>query len=157
MSECAVEDPTIVVRLTWDGGGLLELPPGREDAAGLWWQTLLPPPFAMRETTAPVSAWVPGDVLLGSVPASSVLAVTVAALGTDGASLEVQRGLLAAAVAHFHYTASIIQDPDGTPLVLGSWPARPTIPVWSAITPQRAGLHVAEAVLAIPVNPVGAP
>ena len=153
MSEaCGGADPVIVVTLAGSGADLA-LPPECPGDEGLWWNALALPDWGMRYTYAPPSQWVPGAVLLAAVPDASAVPITVAARSTSVAGLEVQKARLEAALRRWSYTVSI--DVDGTSL--GSWEALPCIPSWGAVTPQRAGLFVAEASVSIPVNPAGAP
>lgn len=151
MTECAPE-ASIVVTFAWGVDSTLVLNADCDDS-GLWWNTLVLPDWTMRTTTAPPSAWVPGVVALAAVRDAGSLALTVAAKGTDTATLEAQKALLEGAVGQWPYTVSITVD--GT--VLGPWEALPAVPTWGALTPQSAGLYAAEAPLVLTVNPPGSP
>lgn len=148
-------DPLITVTLTWGGDdpGDLVLTPDCPDDDGMWWATLVLPDFAYRYTSAPPSAWVPGNVLLAVVPDSAALALTVGVKGSDTATLEAQKALLTAALAQWPYTVTV----DQGGVTVGAWRADPTMPRWGALAQQDAGLFAAEAVVSIPVNPVGSP
>lgn len=145
-------DPIITVTLTWDGGELA-LTPDCPAGEGLWWNALVLPPFAMRYTQAPPSAWVPGNVLLSAVPDSAPLTLGVGVKGDDVAGLEAQKAVLVDALGQWPYVVTITEGA----ATLGAWRADPTVPQWGALTQQDAGLFAVEAAVSIPLNPTGAP
>lgn len=154
---------TVGITETEDVGDGLTLWPARRDltggpaAAGLWWNTLDLPGFTFRYDYAPTSRWLPGAVLLGAVPDASALNVTVVAQGTDLATLEAQKAALAAGLAQWTYTvfvSAVLAPAD--PVSLGSWAAKPTLPVWGTVTPSLYGMLVCQGAVSIPVNPIGA-
>lgn len=160
MTECATEDPTIEVVLIWGDGeeDTLTLGPDCVDEEGLWWNVLVLPAWTYRNTTAPPSAWVPGNVLLAATRESAVLTLTVAALAADTDALADQKALLEAALGQYPYTVQIdVTDPGGSPVTDGPWDAQPTLPQWGAMTPDQSGMFVAEGTVTIPVNPPGSP
>lgn len=148
-------DPTITVTLTWGESGELVLGPDcPDDGVGLWYSSEVPVPgWTYRSTTAPPSAWVPGNILLAAVLDSSTLPLVVEASGTDTATLEAQKALLVAALGQWPYYVQV----DVGPVSLGQWRADPTYPLWGAMAQIDAGLYVASAAVGIPINPVGAP
>lgn len=160
MTECAADlgDPVITVTLTWgdDEDETMDLPPSCDDDEGMWWQTLLWPQFAMRYTTAPPSAWIPGQQLLAAVPDLAAVTMTAAVRGTDTETTEAQKVLLGAVLAQWplQVTVTSVQG-DEDPVEMGSWSGQPSLPLWGPVTPQRAGMYVAECSIQIPVNPVG--
>lgn len=165
MSECTTEDPVITLTLTRPDDEELEalvigptcgtLGGDEEDPVlgELWWNQLTWPDFTYRTTTAPPSMWIPGEQVLAAVPEAGSIQAVVVARGLSTADVLVQQALLADTLAQWAYTATItIGDDD-----LGTWPAKPTMPVWGAITPQLSGLFVAQGACVIRVNPTGAP
>jgi hypothetical protein len=161
MTECAVGDPTITVNLSWGTGetaGELVLPPECPGAGGAWWNTLALPEWELRYTYAPPSEFVPGNVLLGAVEDSGAVVLGIAVRGTSLADLEARkvtiREALSAWPGEFLATAD---EGDGPVTIGGPWQTFPTLPRWGTVTPQRAGLYVAETTVSIPVNPAGAP
>lgn len=157
---CGV-DPTITVSLSWgegEGAGALTLPPECPGTAGAWWNTLALPEWELRYTYAPPSAHVPGNVLLAAVEDSGAVVLGIAVRGTSLASLEAEKASVKAALAAWPGTFTVEADQgDGPVSLAGPWQTFPTVPRWGAVTPQRAGLYVAETVVSIPVNPAGAP
>lgn len=148
-------DPTIEVHLSRPGEeGDLIIGPDCVDEQGLWWSSIVLPQWTYRYTQAPPSAWVPGNVLLAAVVESASLVMSVAALGTDQVTLNAQKAVLADTVAQWPYYVTVLIG--GT--TLGTWKADPTIPQWPIpLAQQDAGLYVDEAIVTIPLNPVGAP
>jgi hypothetical protein len=162
MSECSTVEPVITVSIYYgpDEEDLLVIPPTCDDDEGLWWNSLALPDWGVRYNYAPPSIWVPGSIMLGAVADSSTLALRVVARGSDADGLETQKALLASRL----FTGAMVVGIDAdygtvTPAVtnLGLWRARPVIPSWGPVTPQRAGMLFAETTLSIPVEPPGAP
>jgi hypothetical protein len=157
MSECVPGDPAIEVTIGY-GDETLVLTPDCVDAPGLWWSILVPPLFAYRYTSAPPSAWVPGDVLLAVVEDVGTLNMTVGAIGSTTAELEAQKALLDTALATWPWTLTItITDPDTSVTTEGPWEAHPTVPNWGDLDPLWVGTYAAEAVIVATLNPVGSP
>ncbi len=76
-------DPAIIVTLTWgDDDSLVLEPDCPDDGVGLWYSSEVPlPAWTYRSTTAPPSAWVPGNILLAAVLDSSTFPLVIEASG----------------------------------------------------------------------------
>lgn len=157
MTICAAGDPAVDVTLSTADEPLVIGADCVE--SGLWWNVLTLPQWAMRYEYAPPSRFLPGQALLSAVPDAAAVAITVVARGADLDAVETQKALLAAVVGQWRYTITIDATLDGgTPTTLGSWDAKPTVPVWGPdVDPDIVGLLVALGTVLIPVNPAGSP
>jgi hypothetical protein len=105
------------------------------------------PEFTPRYDYAPDSAWVGGKQLLGVVKEQGALAATIFIRATSAATLETMKIELEDALFQFTYTVTFN---DGA---ARSYFADPTVPVWGEIVPGHDKLHIARAIVSIPVNP----
>lgn len=163
MSECAVVDPVIVVTLS-DGTddtplsigpdcAPVPIDPDDEDAgltqAGLWWTALAWPDQPLRYEYAPTSRYIAGQRLRSAVRDLASLPLSVVCQSTTTDGVLTLMALVDSALAA--YPTHVRIDYDG--VSVGRWPCMPTTTSWGAITPQRAGLFIAEGGIVIPVNP----
>ena len=72
---------------------------------------------------------------------------------TTLAEVETQKAVIEGAL--MQYPATVAIDADG--VSLGEWATQPTLPTWGAVLPQDLAMLAAQAPVAIPVNPTGAP
>lgn len=160
MSEtCVTVEPTISVSIYYgpDEGDVLVIPPTCDEGEGIWWNSLDLPAWGTRLAYAPPSVWIPGQVLLGATADSSTLPIRIAVRASTADGLEAQKQALADALWQYALVIGIDADYDGDVTSLGLWRANPVIPSWGPVTPQRAGMLVAETTLSIPVQPPGTP
>lgn len=156
MTICAGEvDVTVTLGPT---GTPLVLTADCGQAAGITWNTLGLPEWALRSLYAPPSNYVPGDVLLATVRDSGAVVMTVSVQGSSLADMEAKKtqveNALAAWPGEFKAEAT---DANGTVTIAGPWDTFPTIPSWGDVLIPLINYYYIETTFSLPVNPPGAP
>lgn len=147
---------TVLVTLGPEGEGALEIPSTCD--VGISWTKMSLPDWELRNTYAPPSAYVPGNVLLAAVPDSGAIPMTVSVEGTSLDDLEDKKVELETALAAWPgLFKAVATDDTGTVTIAGPWKTFPTIPRWGDVLPTVLGHYLLEATFSLPVNPTGAP
>lgn len=106
------------------------------------------PRFTTRRSYAPTSAFVPGELMLGSVTDAGDWPLTIYANGADAAALSTAMDALEAALTQSAFEVTL--DVNG---VTRTYPADPEFPDWGEIDSGMARAFIAKASVTLQVNP----
>lgn len=105
------------------------------------------PGWSFRTTSAPESAYFPGDQPLAAVLDASTLPLAVYARPVGEATLGQVKAVLELAVAQFRYAITLTLDGEAR-----SWVAFPSWPQWGPLD-SGMGSRLARCSITVPINP----
>jgi hypothetical protein len=145
------------------GDGALVIPDDCPVEGGIMWTSLGNPEWSLRLATAPPSLYVPGNVLLSAVEDSGEVPMTVLVRGSSLGDLEARKAAVRAALSAWpggtmQFLATDLGIEGSPPVSIGGpWGTFPTVPRWGAVEVNLLRYYSVEGVIAVPVNPEGAP